>query len=93
VRGLKLNSENEWHEYAKSGMKPDDIPVEPHHIYANHGWAGWSDWLGANPFDTYLSQYRSMLSQYRSMARALVHRLGLGKSAVRPDPTNAEGKA
>ena len=88
VRGLKLNSENEWHEYVKSGIKPDDIPVEPHHIYANHGWAGWSDWLGANPFDTYLSRYRFM-------ARALVHRLGLGKSAVTPDdlPTNAESKA
>ena len=88
VRGLKLNSENEWHEYVKSGIKPDDIPVEPHHIYANHGWAGWGDWLGANPFDTYLSRHRFM-------ARALVHRLGLGKSTVRPDdlPTNAEGKA
>jgi len=88
VRGLKLNSENEWHEYVKSDIKPDDIPVEPHHIYANHGWAGWSDWLGANPFDTYVSRYRFM-------ARALVHRLGLGKSTVRPDdlPTNAEGKA
>jgi hypothetical protein len=87
VRGLKLNSENEWHEYAKSAMKPDDIPVKPHIIYTNYGWAGWSDWLGANPFDTYVSRYRFM-------ARALVHRLGLRKSAVRPDhPTNAESKA
>ena len=88
VRGLKLNSENEWHEYVKSDIKPDDIPVEPHHIYANHGWAGWSDWLGANPFDTYVSRYRFM-------ARALVDRLGLRKSPVTPDdlPTNVESKA
>ena len=88
VRGLKLNSENEWHEYAKLGTKPDDIPVEPYNIYANHGWAGWSDWLGANLFDTYVSRYRFM-------ARALVHRLGLRKSSVEPDdlPTNAESKA
>lgn len=57
VRSLGLKSVSEWHDYHKSGMSHDDIPVAPHHVYANDGWAGWGDWLGAN--ETYLSEYRS----------------------------------
>lgn len=45
VRGLGLKSAAQWRDYIKSDMKPDDIPVAPHHVYANDGWAGWSDWL------------------------------------------------
>ncbi len=45
VRGLGLKSLREWREYTKSGMKPDYIPVAPHKVYANDGWAGWTDWL------------------------------------------------
>lgn len=59
VRGLKLKSESEWLDYTKSGMRPDDIPIEPNNVYENDGWAGWSDWLGATAFASYLSQYRS----------------------------------
>ena len=36
----------EWYAYCKSGMKPADIPVAPHSVYANDGWSGMSDWLG-----------------------------------------------
>ncbi len=59
ARGLGLKSANEWRDYSKSGTRPDDIPVAPHHVYANEGWAGWSDWLGASAIATYFSQYRS----------------------------------
>ena len=46
ARGLKLKSVTEWFDYCKSGKKPDDIPTSPRHSYANHGWAGFGDWLG-----------------------------------------------
>jgi hypothetical protein len=57
VRGLGLKSAIEWRDYSKSGTMPDNIPVAPHHVYANDGWAGWSDWLGASAIATILSQY------------------------------------
>jgi hypothetical protein len=46
VRSLGLKSESEWCDYVNSGMKPRDIPDAPDNVYANDGWAGWSDWLG-----------------------------------------------
>jgi hypothetical protein len=98
VRGLGLKSAGEWRDYIKSGMKPDDIPVAPHHVYANDGWAGWSDWLETGRVATYLARYR-----YRSFkkARALARELGLVsssewraycKSAKKPDdiPANPQ---
>jgi len=57
VRGLGLKSAIEWRDYSKSGTMPEDIPIAPHHVYANDGWAGWSDWLGASAIATLLSQY------------------------------------
>ena len=45
VRGLKLRSQTEWHEYCKSGNKPFDIPYDPRRVYTNSGWAGFGDWL------------------------------------------------
>jgi hypothetical protein len=46
VRGLELNSWDEWSDYCKSGKKPDDIPTTPSKAYANDGWTGMGDWLG-----------------------------------------------
>ena len=96
VRDLGLRSVREWRDFIKSGMKPDDIPVAPHYVYANDGWVGWSDWLRASAASTYLSQYRSF-----EKARAFVHDLGLVsdskwraycKSAKKPDdiPANPQ---
>ncbi len=76
VRGLGLKSADQWRTYNKSGKKPDDIPVAPHHVYANDGWAGWSDWLGASPAAMYLAKYRSF-----KKARVFVRRLGLKSDA------------
>jgi hypothetical protein len=46
IRGLGLKSVPEWRNYIIAGLKPDDIPRAPHHVYANDSWAGSSDWLG-----------------------------------------------
>ena len=98
ARRLGLKSVDEWRAYTKSGAKPDDIPVAPHHVYAADGWAGWDDWLEASSVGSYLSQYR-----HRSFkkARALARGLGLVsssewraycKSATKPDdiPANPQ---
>ena len=46
VRDLNLKSETEWREYCRSGKRPSYLPASPRTVYANDGWAGWSDWLG-----------------------------------------------
>jgi hypothetical protein len=47
VRSLRLKSGTNWSDYCKSGKKPNDIPASPQNSYANDGWAGMADWLGA----------------------------------------------
>jgi superfamily II DNA or RNA helicase len=72
VRSLGLKSQTEWRDYAKSGKKPDDIPVAAHSVYAKAGWAGYGDWLGTGTVAVWLRQYRSF-----KKARAFVRGLGL----------------
>ena len=48
VRGLKFKSWADWREYCRTGKRPNDIPSTPNIIYADTGWAGWGDWLGAD---------------------------------------------
>ena len=76
VRNLGLKSQTEWREYLKVGEVPPDIPSTPDQVYAEAGWAGWYDWLGAEPSGA--SRFR----KYRSFekARACVRGIGL-KSA------------
>jgi Phage-integrase repeat unit len=59
VRSLGLKSHTEWLRYCKSGKKPVDIPAAPRWMYANDGWAGFGDWLGAGRLATHLQKYRS----------------------------------
>ena len=41
-------SHTQWHEFSASGERPNDIPSNPNQtIHAMDGWAGHSDWLGA----------------------------------------------
>jgi hypothetical protein len=71
ARRLKLASEIAWREYCQSGNKPPDIPAHPHDVYANDGWAGYSDWLGTG-------RVRRVRSKRRfKVARAYVHGLNL----------------
>ena len=96
VRDLGLRSVREWRKFSKSSIRPKDIPVAPHYVYANDGWAGWGDWFGTSAASTFLSQYRSF-----ETARAFVHDLSLVsdskwraycKSAKKPDdiPANPQ---
>jgi superfamily II DNA or RNA helicase len=45
THNLKLKRQEEWRTYCTSGKKPNDIPSNPHDVYADAGWAGWGDWL------------------------------------------------
>jgi hypothetical protein len=47
ARSLGLKSWTEWWDYSKSGKRPADIPAAPSTVYRDQGWAGISDWLGA----------------------------------------------
>jgi superfamily II DNA or RNA helicase len=84
VHSLALKSAQEWNAFCTSGKKPADIPSTPYKIYAEDGWAGWSDWLGtpSRKFQTF------------EEARSYVRDLGLKsetewfaycKSGKRPD--------
>src|SRR5262249_1267087 len=46
VRSLRLKSQIEWRDYAKSRKKPNDIPSAPWDVYAGAGWESLIDWLG-----------------------------------------------
>lgn len=44
---LKFTSVVQWHEFAKSGKKPNDIPSRPDVVYQkNNKWHTWSEFLG-----------------------------------------------
>lgn len=42
VRKLNLTSVS-WVHYAKSDLRPSNIPANPNKIYKNKGWTNWSD--------------------------------------------------
>jgi hypothetical protein len=43
---LGLQSKTEWFQWAKSGNRPIDIPVNPGDSYKGKGWQGWAHFLG-----------------------------------------------
>jgi hypothetical protein len=53
VRGLRINSANEWRRYCKSGKKPSNIPNAINRIYENKGWTGWGDFFGTGKIANY----------------------------------------
>jgi len=48
ARALKLKSQEEWREFAKSDLRPSDIPSAPGLTYKDKGWKGTKDWLGTD---------------------------------------------
>lgn len=48
VCALFLKGVREWHVYAKSGTRPNDIPSNPSLLYKGKGWIDWGDFLGVN---------------------------------------------
>jgi len=37
VQPLGLKSQKEWQKWSKSGMRPENIPTNPHHTYKGRG--------------------------------------------------------
>jgi superfamily II DNA or RNA helicase len=58
VRGLNLESSNQWREYCKSEERPSNIPSNPNASYKNNGWIDWADWLGTNNISVNKMIYR-----------------------------------
>ena len=46
ARSLNLSSVSAWRRWCSEGERPEDIPANPHKIYAGQGWIGWVDFLG-----------------------------------------------
>ncbi|MBT4327854.1 MAG: hypothetical protein HOD60_13270, partial [Candidatus Nitrosopelagicus sp.] len=44
VRKLNLKGQKEWMAYAKSSLRPKNIPSAPYQYYLE--WTGYADWLG-----------------------------------------------
>lgn len=52
ARSLTLKSTQDWERWAKANREElgrRNIPARPDTVYADAGWSGWLDWLGANP--------------------------------------------
>ncbi|MBV9667218.1 MAG: hypothetical protein JO327_03715, partial [Nitrososphaeraceae archaeon] len=75
VHNLKLNNQDEWREYSRSGRKPENIPATPEGVYKNIGWKGMRDWLGIERIAHKDRIYKSF-----EEARKFVHSLGLKSS-------------
>jgi len=71
-RSLGLKSANEWREFAKSGMLPNDIPYGPNNTYKNQGWTSWGDFLGTGNIAARDIQFRSFTE-----AKKFIRSLGL----------------
>ena len=51
VQNLGLRNMKEWRKYSagrlpQKGVRPEDIPADPHDVYRDQGWISWNDWLG-----------------------------------------------
>ena len=71
ARSLGFKSQKEWHEWIKSGERPQDVPSRPDQVYKEKGWKSWGDFLGFNPGNA-PGEWRPF-----EEARAFVRGLGL----------------
>ena len=46
ARTLKLKSQKEWKDWAKTGVRPANMPSHPDITYKLDGWQGYGHWLG-----------------------------------------------
>ena len=71
ARDLKLKSQTEWKDWAKTGVRPANMPSCPNETYGHDGWQGHGHWLGTGnvvggrklaflPFDKALIYARSL---------------------------------
>ena len=45
ARCLRLNSQQEWYAWCRSGARPTNVPARPDKVYVHDGWMGWVHWL------------------------------------------------
>ena len=46
AHSLKLKSQKEWRDWAKTGDRPANMPSAPDEVYKHDGWQGYGHWLG-----------------------------------------------
>ena len=46
ARTLKMKSVKEWRDWAKTGVRPANMPFDPDKTYKHNGWQGYGHWLG-----------------------------------------------
>ena len=46
ARSLGLKTQREWNLWCRSSSRVPTVPCNPHTCYKNHGWQGFSHWLG-----------------------------------------------
>jgi hypothetical protein len=73
VRALKLTTQQEFLDYARSTACPMEVPVYPQSVYKGKGWAGYADFLGSSPRGVAASRIYWPFEQ----AQAYVHKLAL----------------
>jgi hypothetical protein len=71
VRKLVLKGPQEWHDYCKSGNKPDYIPNRPDSVYKNK-WKSWGSFFGTG----YVAPKDRVYRPYKE-AREFVRKLNL----------------
>jgi hypothetical protein len=75
ARELGLKNVNEWKEFAKSDLRPANIPYIPERTYSNE-WVSYADWLGSSN----LRRKKSDLFLPFEDAREVVRKLNLKTS-------------
>ena len=46
ARSLHLASAPAWRRWSSTDERPEDVPSNPHQVYAGQGWTNYVDWLG-----------------------------------------------
>ena len=70
ARSLGLANQFEWRVWSKEGLRPGNVPADPAKVYRDHGWQGWSHWLGTGSQRPRATQFLEFGEALR-VARAL----------------------
>ena len=65
ARTLGLASTFEWREWCREGMRPPNVPSNPHRTYKGGGWQGCGHWLGTG---NQSSKAKKVLAVHRGAA-------------------------
>jgi len=96
VRELNLKNKDDWKEWAKSDIRPANIPVHPQDVYQYKGWIGWGDWIGVinlwnkNAILSFLNSIKSVLDVLQpSELYAIMRQNGMITASKNPSNTSA----